>query len=68
MDEDAAKQVAYVQAMTVCALLEGLGKLLDSYVHTTTHTLSNQHERAMNDVIEKYGIHHNAVLGVLHNR
>ncbi len=68
MDEDAMKQVAYVQAMTACALLEGLGKLLDQYVHHTTHTLSNQHEREMREVIERYGIHHNAVIGYLHNR
>lgn len=68
MNDDAVKQAAYVQAMTTCALLEGLGKLLDQYVHHTTNTLSNQHEREMREVIDRYGIHHNAVMGALYNR
>jgi hypothetical protein len=67
--QDAQKitNAAYVNAMVACAMIEAMGMQAENSQRSHLGLSMAYDDKAFNDVIEKYGIHHNAVLGALQN-
>lgn len=69
---DSNQQAAYVFAQSVSALIEAAGMLSANMAHY--HRAKEAESTSMpyfrpekfNALIDKYGIHHNAVLGLFH--
>jgi hypothetical protein len=67
MIEQTAKDVAYVHSQCACAIIEAMGMVAANKERKQRgHSLAYG-EEAFQKVIEKYGIHHNAVLSTLRN-
>lgn len=59
---DKPEAVAYVQAMTACALIEAKGMEAENQHRLACGNSVAYGKEAFDALIEKYGIHHNAVL------
>ncbi len=58
------QQAAYVFAQSVSALIEALGMISDNLDRARKDESQAWHNEEFNHLIEKYGIHHNAVLSI----
>lgn len=57
------QQAAYIIAQSVCAMIEAMGMQSENTQRLHRGESIAYGEDAFNVVIEKYGIHHNAVIG-----
>jgi len=56
------QQAAYVNAQATCAMIEAMGMVaLNEQRKVLGHSMAYD-DQAFSDLINKYGIHHNAVL------
>ena len=61
----AEQRAAYVNSQAACALIEALGMVADNlHRQSLGETIAHDGE-AFSKLIERYGIHHNGVLGLL---
>lgn len=61
------QKAAYVMAQAACALIEVAGMIAANQVRQMKgHSLAYD-EEAFNSISIKYGIHHNAVIGLFHS-
>jgi hypothetical protein len=58
------QKAAYVTAMAVCALVEAIGMMADNQARTARGEALSYGESAFQDLPFKYGIHHNAIIGM----
>jgi hypothetical protein len=61
------QKVAYVNAMVACAQIEMAGMQAENQHRMNVGNAVAYGEEAFTAIIEKYGIHHNAVLTVFQN-
>lgn len=59
---------AYVTAQAACAMIEAMGMVAENQQRQHRGESMAYTEHAFNKLIEKYGIHHNAVCTVLQGR
>lgn len=62
------QNIAYVQAQTACALIEAMGMQAENKKCEIMGETPVYDFVSFNAVIEKYGIHHNAIISQLLNR
>jgi hypothetical protein len=62
------QSVAYVQSQATCALIEAMGMQAENANRKYRGEAPAYDEKAFTDLIEKWGIHHNGVLGLFHGR
>ena len=65
MIEQTAKDVAYVHSQIACAMIEAMGMVADNQQRVSVGESPAWVLAHFLAVIEKYGIHHNAVLSTL---
>jgi len=63
MDKD--QRIAYINAMVVCAQIEAMGMQAENKYREECGKQIAYDEKSFMDVINKYGIHHNAVIEYL---
>jgi len=56
------QQAAYIQSQSTCALIEAFGMIAKNIQDQAVKSPITYGERAFNDLINRYGIHHNAAL------
>ncbi len=62
---DASERIAYINAMVVCAQIEAEGMKAENQYRVSGGESIAYGKEQFDSLIEKYGIHHNAVLGYL---
>ncbi len=60
------QKAAYIQAQAVAALIEAMGMAAENMQRSHQGASIAYDEKAFLEIIEKYGIHHNAVIGLFH--
>ncbi len=58
------QQTAYVQAQATCALIEAMGMHAENMQRQSIGMSMAYDSEAFGGLIEQYGIHHNAVIGL----
>ncbi len=64
---DKAEAAAYVGAMVACALIEAKGMEAENQIRVSCGGSPIFGKVAFDELIERYGIHHNAVLLLIRN-
>ena len=59
------QRAAYVNAQVACALIEAMGMMADNLFMERNSDTVEYGKEAFEKLINKYGIHHNAVIGYL---
>lgn len=65
---NAEQNAAYVISQSVCAMIEAMGMAAFNQHRLSLGQSIGYDEDAFNKLIEKYGIHHNAVCSVMEER
>ena len=60
------QQAAYVFSQSASALIEAMGMISENMDRARKGETQAWHDSEFNNLIDKYGIHHNAVLGFYH--
>jgi nitrous oxidase accessory protein NosD len=61
------QKAAYVQAQAAAALIEAMGMAAENMQRSHQGASIAYDEKAFLAIIEKYGIHHNSVIGLFHS-
>lgn len=61
------QKAAYVQAQAAAALIEAMGMAVENMQRVHRNGFMAYDEKAFQEVIMRYGLHHNAVMSLFHN-
>jgi len=60
------QKAAYIMSQSVCAMIEALGMMSDNQQRIYRGESIAYPSKSFNDLIEEYGIHNNATIGLFH--
>jgi len=67
IDETTLKRITYLQSQIACAMIESDSMKAENELRKSQGLSLAYNEKAFQDVILKYGIHHNAVIEYLYH-
>jgi hypothetical protein len=67
IDETTLKRITYLQSQIACAMIESDGMKAENEIRKSQGFALAYNEKHFQDILLKYGIHHNAVIEFLYH-